>query len=71
MNIKKLEVNIKKLEDYQLSEIQHFDEMHKALKEYNARLRTKNPLPLLGYTDHQMSEYSAYREILLGEQARE
>lgn len=61
---------MKKLEEYAESEKQRFDEMHKVLTEYNARLGTKSELPLPQFTDSQMAEYSGYRELVIAEECR-
>ena len=56
---------LKTLDDFTKKEIEKFDEMHKVLTAYNASLGTKNELPLPGYTDEEMAEYSGYRELIL------
>ena len=62
---------MKKLEDYTQKEKQWFDEMHAVLTEYNARLGTKKELPMPDYTDHQMAEYSGYRQKVIAKECEE
>lgn len=46
-------------------EIEKFDEMHKVLTEYNARLGTNDEMPMPEYSDDEMAEYSGYREMVI------
>lgn len=55
----------KALEDYTPEEITKFDEMHQVLKAYNESIGTNCELPLPDYTDEEMAEYSAYRELVI------
>jgi hypothetical protein len=62
---------LKTLEDYTASEIQKFDEMQRVLSAYNASIATKNELPLPDYTDAEMSEHSAYRQLVIAKQCED
>jgi hypothetical protein len=62
---------MKKLEDYTQAEKQRFDEMLKVLKEYNARINTKSPMPMPPYTDDEMAEFSGYRELVIAKECEE
>jgi hypothetical protein len=64
-------IKLKTLEDYTSQEVKKFDEMHKVLSAYNASIGTKNELPLPEYTDAEMSEYSAYRQLIIAKKGEE
>ena len=64
---------MKRLEDYTQAEIQHFDEMHRVLTEYNARVQKKRSaiLKVPPFTDNEMAMYSGYRELVIAKECEE
>lgn len=59
---------LRKLEDYTPEEIKKFDDMLRILEEYNKMLGTKDELPLPHYSDHEMAEFSGYRELIIAKE---
>jgi len=64
----KISFKLKILEEYTPQEVAQFDQMHKVLFAYNASIGTKNEFPLPDYTDAEMSEYSACRELWIAKE---
>jgi hypothetical protein len=62
---------LKTLDDFTEGEVKRFDEMHKVLTTYNARLGTKNELPLPQYSDEEMAEFSGYRELVIAKECED
>jgi hypothetical protein len=61
----------RKLSDYSQEEIAVLNKMHSILSAYNAALGTNNELPLPSYSNNEMSAYSIYRELLIGESSED
>jgi hypothetical protein len=53
------------VEDFTLEQVTKFDEMHRVLTEYNAKLCTPEEIPAPKYTPDEVAAYSQYRELLL------
>jgi len=54
-----------KITDFTEEQVDHFDEMHRVLTEYNAKLDIDENTPLPNYSPDEVAKYSQYREILL------
>ena len=53
------------IKDFTPEQIRKFDEMHRILAEYNAKLCTPEEIPAPKYTPDEVAAYSQYRELLL------
>jgi hypothetical protein len=53
------------VEDFTPDQVAIFDEMHRVLTEYNAKLETNPDTPMPNYTPDEVAAYSQYRELLL------
>ena len=51
--------------DFTPEQVAIFDEMHRVLTEYNAKLDIDENTPLPNYSQDEVAAYSQYREILL------
>jgi hypothetical protein len=61
----KLEGATIKITDFTKEQADHFDEMHRVLTEYNAKLDIDENTPMPSYSPDEVAAYSQYREILL------